>query len=321
MTEQLVRASDATSPEHGHVPDERPVDELVRLGAILLDKPKGPSSHQVAAWVRDVLDAEQAGHGGTLDPNVSGVLPIALDDATKVLAELKDEDKAYVGVMVLHDDVDDKRVADALERFTGEIHQRPPKRSAVKRELRTRRIDRLERLEQDERKVLFEVDCQGGTYIRKLVDDIGTFLGVGAHLQELRRTRVAHLTEANTVTLHDVKDAWEEYLETGRDDWLREAIVPMERFLDGLPRITVRDSAIDAVCHGAPLALPGVLDVTRGVDAGEKVLLQSLKGEAIAIAKTEVSAIQLLMMDEGIVAQPKRRLMTPGTYPKGWSRT
>lgn len=316
-----MRARGSTDPEHGCQPDERPIDELIRLGCIVLDKPQGPSSHQVAAWVREILDVDQAGHGGTLDPNVTGVLPVGLEDATKALAQIKDQDKAYVGVAVLHEDVATKRIHRATERFTGEIYQRPPKRSAVKRELRTRRIDRFDVLEIDGRNVLFEVECEGGTYIRKLIDDVGTVLGCGAHLQELRRTRVAHLEEDALVTLHDVQDAWEEYLETGREDWLREAIVPMERFLTHLPRITLRDSAVDAVCHGAPLALPGVLDMTRGVDEGDTVLLSTLKDEAVAIGEAKVSTIQMLMMEEGVVAEPRRRLMEPGTYPKGWSGT
>lgn len=318
VPEQLVRARGSTSPEHGARPDQREVDAFLRRGCIVLDKPQGPSSHQVAAWVRELLDADQAGHGGTLDPNVSGVLPVGLDEATKVLAELKEKDKTYVGVVALHGTVPDKRLREGVERFTGEIYQRPPKRSAVKRELRTRTVHAFEILERDERNVLVGVDCESGTYVRTLADDLGTFLGVGAHLQELRRTRVGPLQEAQTVTLHDVQDAWEEYVETGHEDWLRDAIVPQERFLDHLPKLTVRDSAVDAVCHGAPLALPGVLDVTRGVSEGDTVVLQTLKGEAVALAEAKASAVQVLLMEEGVVAEPKRRLMDPGTYPREW---
>jgi H/ACA ribonucleoprotein complex subunit 4 len=318
VPEQLVRARGSTSPEHGSVPSERSVEDLVERGCIVLDKPQGPSSHQVAAWVRDLLDVDQAGHGGTLDPNVSGVLPVGLDEATKVLAELKDEDKEYVGVLTLHDDVPDDRLDEGLSTFTGEIHQRPPKRSAVKRQQRTRTVHELEQVERDGRDVVIRVACEGGTYVRTLVDDLGTYLGAGAHLQELRRTRVAHLEEVQAVSLHDVQDAWEEYVETGRDDWLRDAILPQERFLDHRPVVTVRDSAVDAVCHGAPLALPGVLDISRTVDRGDRVVLETLKGEAIALAEAKVSAVQTMMLDEGIVAEPERRLMEPGTYPRGW---
>ncbi len=318
MTEQLVRAKGSTSPEHGHAPHERPVHELVQRGCIVLDKPKGPSSHQVAAWARDALDADKAGHAGTLDPNVSGVLPLGFEEATKALAELKEEDKAYVGVMQLHEPVPRKRLEEALDRFTGLIYQTPPKRSAVKRERRTRRVHAFDALEHGDRRVVIRVECQGGTYVRTLVHDVGTYLGTGAHLQELRRTRVAHLREEDAVTLHDVKDAWDEYVQTGREDWLRETIVPQERFLDHRPKITVRDTAVDAICHGAPLAVPGVLDATRGIETGDRVVLQTLKGEAVALAEATATAVEMLLMDEGIVAEPDRRLMRPGTYPKSW---
>ncbi len=318
MAERLVRAKGSTNPEHGYQPSQRPVDEYIRRGAVILDKPSGPSSHQVAAWVRELFGIDKAGHAGTLDPNVTGILPIGLADATKGLEPLKAEDKAYVGVIELHDDVAPAAIEEALEVFTGEIYQRPPKKSAVRRELRTRRVDAFEAIEIEDRHVLVRVDCEGGTYVRKLAHDVGTYLGTGAHLDELRRTRVGHLTEDEIVTLHDVKDAWEEYKDTGRDDWLREAVVPFEHLLAGLPRITVRDSAVDAVCHGAPLAIPGVLDIEHGIARGDQAVLMTLKGEAIALANVEKTAVETIMQETGVVARPHRQLMDTGTYPRGW---
>lgn len=318
MSEQLVRARASTDPEHGHEPRKRPIDDLVQRGCLVLDKPQGPTSHQAVAWVRDVLGVDQTGHAGTLDPNVTGVLPVGINQATRVLAALKEEDKVYVGVMTLHDDVDEKRVREALDRFTGTIRQTPPKRSAVKREERTRTVYSFDALEVHDRTVLVRVACESGTYVRTLVHDVGNHLGTGAHLQELRRTRVAHLHEDDAVTLHDVQDAIDEYDEHGREDWLRETILPQERFLEHLPKITIRDTAVDALCHGAPLALPGVLDITRGVQPGDRVVLETLKGEAVALATATKSDLETLLDDDGIAATPNRRLMTPGTYPKGW---
>jgi H/ACA ribonucleoprotein complex subunit 4 len=294
------------------------VDEYIRRGAIVLDKPEGPSSHQVAAWVRDIFDVEKAGHAGTLDPNVSGVLPIGLAEATKGLEPLKAGDKAYVGLIELHDDAPEADVREALDTFTGELYQRPPKRSAVKRQLRTRRVDAFEPIEIEDRHVLARVECEGGTYVRKLAHDVGTFLGVGGHLEELRRTRVGHVSEDEAVTLHDVQDAWEEFKETGRDDWLREAVVPFEHLLEGLGRITVRDTAVDAVCHGAPLAIPGVLDIERTVSPGDPVVLTTFKGEAIALAEAEKTAFETITQETGVVARPRRQLMDEGTYPRHW---
>lgn len=318
MPEQLVRARAATSPEHGHPPKERPVEALLERGCFVLDKPQGPTSHQVAAWARDVLGAKQAGHAGTLDPNVTGVLPVGINQATRVLAELKEQDKAYVGVMTLHEDVPAKRVDEALARFTGDIRQTPPKRSAVKREERTRTVHAFEALEHEGRTVLIGVECQSGTYVRTLVHDVGKHLGTAAHLQELRRTRVAHLTEEHAVTLHDVMDAIEEHRSEDREDWLRATIQPQERFLEHLPKVTIRDTAVDAVCHGAPLAIPGVLDITRGVQPGDRVVIQTIKGEAVALATAAKSDVDTLLAKDGIQARPDRRLMAPGTYPKAW---
>lgn len=318
MPEFLVRAKATPSPTHGQDPHQRPVPDLVRLGCIVLDKPKGPSSHQVAAWVRDLFGLDKAGHGGTLDPNVTGVLPIALADATKALSTIKDLDKAYVGVVHFHHEVERKDLEAAMSEFTGDIYQRPPLRSAVKRELRIRRVDTLELLEFDGRNALIRVDCQGGTYVRKIADDLGLVLGTGAHLNDLRRVRSAHVTEADAVTLHDVKDAWEEWKEHGRDDWLREAVRPVEDLVGHLPQVLVRDTAVDAVCHGAPLGLPGVLQADRRIARGDTVLLATLKGEAIALARADMPALQMMVDETGVAARPERTIMAPGTYPKGW---
>ncbi|MDX1612259.1 MAG: RNA-guided pseudouridylation complex pseudouridine synthase subunit Cbf5, partial [Candidatus Thermoplasmatota archaeon] len=261
MPEHLVRAQAETDPAHGCPPMERSPEELVRLGVIVLDKPKGPSSHQVAAWVRDIFGVDKAGHAGTLDPNVTGVLPIALQDASKALAKLKDEDKAYVGVIEFHEEVASKALEGALAAFTGEVEQLPPKRSAVKRQWRTRRVDRFDLLEFDGRRALVHVACQGGTYVRRLATDVAKHLGVRGHLAELRRTRSAHLGEDQAVTLHDVQDAWAEYQENEQDDWLRDVVKPVEAMLGPVPRIVLRDSAVDALCRGAPLGIPGVVEV------------------------------------------------------------
>lgn len=318
VPEYLVRSRTESSPEHGHDPSQRPIEALVRLGTIVLDKPAGPSSHQVAAWVRDIFGARKAGHGGTLDPNVTGVLPIGLNDATKALAQLKDQDKAYVGVIELHESVDQEALEAAVATFTGAVDQLPPSRSAVKRRTRTRQVHAFDVLEFDGRRALVEVDCEGGTYVRRLATDLGKQLGVRAHLAELRRTRSAFLTEAQAINLHAVKDAWEEYQETGREDWLREAVQPVEAFLTHLPKILVRDTAVDAICHGAPLALPGVLQVDKTIEPGQTVLMTTGKEEAVAVGTAEMAALPMAIEDSGIAARPESVFMQPGTYPKGW---
>src|SRR5207249_2528614 len=178
----LVVLHEVPDSKYGTRPEDRSIEERIRLGVAIVDKPTGPTSHQVSAWVRDMFGVPKAGHSGTLDPRVTGVLPVALADATRALEAVLEGDKEYVGVMQLHQDVDERRVRSMMGRFVGEIYQIPPIRSAVKREQRTRNVYELEPFEVDGRNVLFRVRCESGTYIRTLCADIGDALGVGANL-------------------------------------------------------------------------------------------------------------------------------------------
>jgi H/ACA ribonucleoprotein complex subunit 4 len=304
--------------KHGVAPEERSVAELLRLGVVNLDKPQGPTSHQVSAWVRDLLGARRAGHGGTLDPRVTGVLPVALNDATRALDALLAGDKQYVGVMLLHQDVPEERVREAMALFTGEVYQTPPVRSAVKRERRTRRIHELEVLEMEGRLVLFRCRCESGTYIRTLCVDVGDVLGVGAHLLDLRRTRSAGFREEDACSLNDLKDAYVFWKEEEDEAPLRRVVLPMEALLRHLPQIVVKDTAVDAICHGADLAVPGVLVVPESLGKGDLVALMTLKGEGVALATALMAGRVVGDAKSGVVADTKRVLMEPGTYPKMW---
>ena len=250
---------------------------------------------------------------------VTGVLPVALMEATKVLQALLLSGKEYVGVMKLHRDVSEERLRRVMEEFQGEIYQRPPLRASVKRRLRIRKIYWLRLLEMDRRYVLVRVACEAGTYIRKLCADIGEALGTGAHMQELRRTRSGPFTEdENLVRLQDLSDAVYEWKEEGKEEPLRRLIFPMEKALSLLPRIVIRDSAVDAICHGAQLAAPGVLMLDEGIRQGDRVAVFTLKGEAVALSTALVSSEEMLKMRRGLVAKTERVLMKPGTYPKMW---
>src|SRR2546426_11308802 len=136
----LVVLHDTPDSKHGTRPSDRSVEERIRLGVVIVDKPAGPTSHQVSAWVRDMFGVVKAGHSGTLDPRVTGVLPVALADATRAVEAVLAGDKEYVSVMQLHQDVDERRIRSMMGRFVGEIFQIPPIRSAVKREQRTRHV-------------------------------------------------------------------------------------------------------------------------------------------------------------------------------------
>ena len=316
----LIKAEDATNPKYGYKPSERPAAELIKYGTINLDKPAGPTSHEVAAWVKRIMHLEAIGHGGTLDPKVTGILPITLEDATKMVQALLYSGKEYVCVMKLHGNVDEEQIKRVLGEFEDEIYQRPPLRSSVKRQLRTRRIYYNEYMGVDGRNVLFKVGCEGGTYIRKLCFDIGEILGVGAHMQELRRTRAGPFVETSSkkVTLHDVAYWFGEYEETKDHSFLSNFIEPMEVALIQVPKIIVRDSTVDALCHGANLTAPGVLSVDTGIVKGSVIAIFTLKGEAIALAKALVSTQDIMELSHGAVATLARVLMPRGTYPKVW---
>jgi len=292
--------------------------ELFRRGVFVADKPQGPTSHQVSAWVRDLVGAERAGHAGTLDPRVTGVLPIAFNEATRALDAMLVGDKEYVGVMELHQDVPDDRLQQMFRRFVGPIYQMPPLRSAVKRELRVRTIHGLELLERDGRLVLFRTRCESGTYIRTLANDLGEALGVGGHLTDLRRTRSGPFGEAMAHPLTDLQDAVADWRETGSDHALRSLILPMERLLTHLPKIVLKDTAVDAICHGANLMIPGVASMDPGVRKGDLVALLTAKGEGVALAHAELTPSQVDSAKKGQVADTERVLMEPNTYPKRW---
>jgi H/ACA ribonucleoprotein complex subunit 4 len=177
----------------------------------------------------------------------------------------------------------------------------------------------MEFLEMDGRNVLFKVGCEGGTYIRKLCFDMGEVLGCGAHMQELRRTRAGPFIEnGDIVTLHDVAYWFMEWQKQKDEKILRKFIQPMEKALALIPKIYVRDSAVDAICHGASLTAPGVLSLETGINKDSMVAIFTLKGEAIALAKALVSTEEIFKMDHGVVAKTERVLMMRGTYPKCW---
>lgn len=317
--ETLIKSEDSTDESSGKKPSERPIQEYIQKGVINLDKPAGPTSHEVTSWVKKILELEKAGHSGTLDPNVTGLLPVMLSEATRAVDALLTAGKEYACLMKLHAAMPEKKIKSIFAEFTGEIFQKPSIKSAVKRETRTREIYYFELLEIENNDVLFKVGCEAGTYIRKLCHDMGLALGTGAHMQELRRTKTGPFREDETlITLHDLQDAYIEWKENGNEGLLRKVIKPMEFGLSHLPRIVIRDNAVDAVCHGASLAAPGVLSVETGIEKGDAVAIFTLKGEAVSFGMAQMKSSEILKAATGIVATTDRVLMEPGTYPKGW---
>jgi tRNA pseudouridine55 synthase len=272
-------------------PGERSPADLLSFGVVNLDKPPGPSAHQVAAWVRDMIDdaltatdrtAGRVAHGGTLDPKVTGCLPILLGDAARAAQVFDDATKEYVAVLELHDTAPADFDA-VLEEFEAELYQKPPRKSAVKRQLRTRTIHSLEVLEEHDRRALLRVRCESGTYIRKLCHDIGLALGTGANMGELRRTATAGFDDTVLVTLEDLADALAVWESDGDPSWIREVVSPAERALAGIPQVTIAPSAASAVADGAPVYAPGVIETDADCVRGEQVLCLSPDGAAICL--------------------------------------
>ncbi|MEK6987937.1 MAG: RNA-guided pseudouridylation complex pseudouridine synthase subunit Cbf5 [Candidatus Thermoplasmatota archaeon] len=317
MSDLLV-LHDTPESKHGKRPEERTLEERIRLGVAVVDKPQGPTSHQVSAWVRDMFGVAKAGHSGTLDPRVTGVLPVALAGATRALEAVLEGDKEYVGVMQLHQDLDEGRVRSMFGRFVGDIYQLPPVRSAVKREQRTRHVSELEVLETSGRNVLFRVRCESGTYVRTLCVDIGDALGVGANMVDLRRTRTATMSEAEAHPLNAFRDALIYWKEEKDEAPLKALLQPMERLLSHLPKIVVKDTAVDALCHGANLAVPGVAKLSPHIRRGELVAIFTGKDEAVAVSKALMTTDEIVVAKSGVAADTVRVLMERRTYPKLW---
>ena len=319
--ENLVRVDDdVTNDNYGHYPDKRPIESLLYYGLILVDKPPGPTSHEVVAWVKRILEIEKAGHSGTLDPGATGMLPIGLGEGTKALSVLLLGPKEYYALARLHAHASPDRLKQVMQEFTGEIYQRPPQRSSVKRVTRMRTVYEFDYLENYDRLVLMRILCQAGTYIRKIIYDIGEVLSPGATMVELRRTRVSNLIEHNDgmVRLHDLADAFQRYKESKDEEKLRRLIRPIEQCLEGIRAVTVRDTAVDALCHGAPLAVPGVVALPKDIRVGELVGVYSLKGEIVGLGQAAMTKDEIEQNARGVAFVMKRLIMKPGTYPKAW---
>ncbi|DAA75445.1 TPA_exp: Uncharacterized protein A8136_1842 [Trichophyton benhamiae CBS 112371] len=319
----LVRTSHFTPIPNGCTPLKRDLKSYISSGVINLDKPSNPSSHEVVAWMKRMLRVEKTGHSGTLDPKVTGCLIVCIDRATRLVKSQQGAGKEYVCVIRLHDKIPggEAQFARALETLSGALFQRPPLISAVKRQLRIRTIyeSKLYEFDNDRHLGVFWVSCEAGTYIRTLCVHLGLLLGVGAHMQELRRVRSGAMDEKDgMVTLHDVLDAqW--MMDNHRDEsYLRKVIRPLESLLTSYKRIVVKDSAVNAVCYGAKLMIPGLLRFEAGIEIYEEVVLMTTKGEAIAIGIAQMSTVELSTCDHGVVAKVKRCIMERDLYPRRW---
>ncbi|MBN1896478.1 MAG: RNA-guided pseudouridylation complex pseudouridine synthase subunit Cbf5 [Candidatus Aenigmarchaeota archaeon] len=253
--------------------------ELLNRSVILIDKPKGPTSFDIVEAVSKALDVKKAGHTGTLDPNATGLMVIALGEARKAMSVLTGMHKEYIGTMSIHEDVGKETVEKALNEFQGKITQMPPVRSAVARKERVREVFEIELIDKNERNVRFRVLCEAGTYMRKIAHDAGEKMGTGAHLSELRRTKVGPFSTEHSVSPDSLKDMPE--------DKLRGLLIPIEDALRRLkiPSLTIKNDSVSKIMNGAPVRKDDITGASGNVEEGSCITVFSEEGKLVCLAR------------------------------------
>jgi len=304
MRKWLVRDEEASF--NVSYPGARSLEEHIRKGIIFIDKPQGPTSHTVDAWIKKIVGIDKCSHGGTLDPNVSGLIVIALQDSTKLMPILLTSKKEYVGIVYLHKPVAEREIRKACDDLIGKIKQIPPKKSAVARREREREIYYLEVLEISGQYILIKVGCQAGTYIRRLAEQIGDKVGVSAQLLELRRTKSGPFTEDQCITLQDLSDA----MASSDENVIREAIHPLELVGNGIAWVIVGEGAVANLCNGSPLYVAGILKASDGIEKEDIVGMFSLAGEMIGFGIAMMTSEEMMKESKGIAVKTDRILKT-----------
>jgi len=311
----LIKAEEETDPEYGKRPEDRTVQELIRSSVVIVDKHSGPTSHQITAWLKEIFKIDKAGHSGTLDPSVTGVLPVALGNATKAMPFLMGLSKEYVGTMHLHKEIDPEILRKEALKFIGKIVQVPPVRAAVARKPREREIYFFDILEIQGKDVLFHVKTEAGTYVRKLCHDLGVSLGIGAHLSQLRRIKVGNFTEKQSHSLLEIKDACEFWKE-GDEKVLREILIPVEHAILHVKGVFVKDSVIGRIAHGSPVYVSGLVRIQKGIEKDETIAVYSLKEELVALGIAKMSSKEMFEKNKGLAIRTDRVFIEKGIYPK-----
>ncbi|MBY6294418.1 RNA-guided pseudouridylation complex pseudouridine synthase subunit Cbf5 [Nanohaloarchaea archaeon H01] len=318
MAEWFTREEAETDPEFGTLPENRSAEELLDEGIVIVDKPFGPTSNQVSTWIKEELDVKKTGHFGTLDPNATGVLPVALNSATRLNQALAEADKEYVFEAELQDEKPEERIREELNKFEGTNKQVPPEKSAVKREEREREVYSISFIEKQGEKILGKVRCESGFYVRVLIDQLGEKLNTEAEMTELRRTMQGEITEDETSKIQDVVDQYHFHLED-KGSSLDDIIHPREKAVEHLRKVAVKDSAVNAVANGADLGASGISKLQGDISERETIAVMTLKGELIALAEAQMNS-QSLYEEEGTAATLKSVHMDPKRYPKRWKQ-
>lgn len=310
----IVRKKATTNTSLGKKPEDRSIEELIQYGIVPLNKGEGPTSHQHVDYLKRILNINRAGHSGTLDPRVTGLLPVALEKATRIVRILLKAGKEYVALMHLHKEIPAEKIRRNLKDFIGKIKQVPPRRSAVKRKLREREIYYLKILEIEGKDVLFKIGCEAGFYIRKFIHDFGKKIGCGAHMAQLIRTKVGPFSDKKWCSLVDLKDAYMFWKENGDEKLLRECIFPFEKAVEHIPKIWILDNAVDNICHGADLYVGGISRLETGINKNDLVAVMSLKGELICYGFSLMTSEEIIGKEKEKAVKTKKVFMERGVY-------
>jgi H/ACA ribonucleoprotein complex subunit 4 len=325
----LVKHDDKISNKFGCNPHERDFNELLNKSVIIVDKDAGPTSHQASDNLKKILKIEKAGHSGTLDPRVTGILLCGTGRATRLMEYMLVSNKEYICLMYVHKPQSEDKIKEVLKKFTGKIKQTPPIISAVKRQERTREIyyNELLDIENEGQNVLFRVGCQHGTYIRKLCTDMGEYLGCGAQMKELRRTKAGPFREEDgIISLDKLRNLYEMYRDTKNNSQeekiletqLRQYIKPYEEALKDFKKVYVRDNAVDSIAHGGDLAIPGVAKYSDNIQIGEEIAMLTQKGELIAMGIAYLNSQDVQKKEKGAFIKTHKVFIEPGYYPSRW---
>jgi H/ACA ribonucleoprotein complex subunit 4 len=276
-------------------------------GLIILDKPPGHTSHEISAFVRKITGAKRAGHAGTLDPEVSGVLPVAVGRSTKLLRYIAGKDKTYVGIIKFRRIQTRGEIEKLFKKFTGELTQTPPKMSAVRKVPRKRTVYHLRLLEISEtnpRLAVFEAKVGAGTYIRTLCEDMGKECG-GARMEELRRIAVGRIKEGLAVTLEDLVDAVWLMKNRNDDSAVKKIVHPTDEFID-LPKAIIKETAIGSVRSGAQIGVPAMISFDSSVKRGDHIKIYSEGGRFVGVGIAQIPPEELSSLRKGIAIKLER---------------
>jgi len=285
--------------------NSRDFNSRMKAGFILLDKHPGPTSHQLSAWARDLLEIDKLAHGGTLDPFASGVLPLLLGKSMKLTPLILKHDKTYIASLKLSSTTTLEALKESIKTLEGRIYNVPPEISAVKIQVRTRTIKKLNILDFDGENLLIEMDCEAGTYVRTFARDLGLLIDKKIILKELRRSKSGIFTEKMCVSMSQLSDALWKLKELGDDSAMLKILNPIEELVSKFPRIIIKPSAHESLGNGATIMYPAISHISTNFKKGDDVVIQSKDGELLAIAEAKLDAAIIAVKEKGAIAQPK----------------